>query len=133
VTSVSLATSPAPAAPAALEGVWLYVPAASDRTDRLYPPEYIELRIQRASDGITGRYRARYTITNRPLSPAVQFQFSGPESKGTYPWLGPNDSTGSVDLRLEGRNTLRVEWKATRHPDDMLVSGVAVLTRRESR
>lgn len=130
-----------PAAPSAsahrsLAGSWYYVRSAgaSGLRDDVYPPEYIEAVIIEESGTLRGRYRARYRIPDRAISPEVVFQFSGragPES-ARLPWTGPGGAKGEVRLRLLSANSIEVAWIAAELGTAQgLGSGSATLVRRQ--
>jgi hypothetical protein len=128
--AVPKAPDPAPT----FAGTWLY--AGGKRTaedERLYRPEYIELRIQDNGGQLYGEYRSRYAVTDLPISPAVNFRFQGnPAGSATLPWKGPNGSSGTVALKLLNRNAMQVDWKLTDAGDSGigLEFGTAILVRR---
>ena len=115
-----------------LSGEWLFVPSHA-KSSGLYPPEYIELRVSEESGILRGRYRARYHIADRAISPTVMFQFEGRAGTdgASLPWKGIGGSRGEVTLRLLGGSTLQVEWVATQMGNELgLISGTATLVRR---
>jgi hypothetical protein len=122
---------PAPARPS-LEGQWLFAPSASTHGEGYYP-EYIELRLSESSGVIHGSYQARYRVTDRAISPAVNFHFegrTGPEG-GVLPWQGPGGAQGEVTLRLLSSGRLEVDWVAHRLGRELgLISGASTLVRR---
>jgi len=117
-----------------LSGAWVYVPPKVPAVSKsLYPPEFIEAVIAGENGVLRGRYRARYRVTDRPISPEVRFHFEGPAGDGaaTLPWTGPGGATGEVSLKLISNNALELSWVATELGSQMdLVSGKAVLVRR---
>ncbi len=116
-----------------LSGEWLFVPSSHTKKAGLYPPEYIELRVTEESGILHGRYRARYRITDRAISPMVSFQFEGrSEADGTsLPWSGIGGAQGEVSLRLLNSGALEVNWVATQMGGELeLISGTATLVRR---
>ena len=124
------ARPPAPSL-ARLAGAWLYAPAEPPpRTDLVYPPEYIELRITEEPGTIFGRYRARYIIPDRAVSPEVNFHFEGAAAAETFLWTGPGGASGEVRLKRLAADSLEVTWWATELGKYLgLASGTAVLTR----
>jgi curved DNA-binding protein CbpA len=118
-----------------LVGSWYYAittPAPSGRG--LYPPEYIEAVIREESGYLVGRYRARYRVTDRAISPEVVFQFSGKSqlNAARLPWLGSGGSRGEVSLKLLTENSIEIAWIANQLGDSLgLGSGTAVLVRRQ--
>lgn len=133
--------SPAPSPKAAagtrsLSGRWYYVkPAGGEPARNLYPPEYIECAILDEAAGlIRGRYRARYRVTDRAISPEVVFQFAGAASRDSavLSWTGAGGATGEVRIRLVSANTMELAWVASdlgRYQG--LGYGTAVLVRRQ--
>ena len=101
----------------------------------MYRPEYIELRIHEAGGLLAGDYKARYRITDRALSPNVEFHLSGAPaldagSKAVLPWTSAHGTTGRIQLHLLNRNSLKTEWNVAEGATAMdLVSGNAILTR----
>ncbi len=113
-------------------GDWLYVAGIRKNSTSLYPPEYIELRITEDGSGLHGRYRARYRVRDRAISPAVSFTFDGsPDVEGVIPWTGPGGAYGQVRLQMMPGGMLSVSWAADRMGKELdLVSGRAVLIRK---
>ena len=126
----------APAVPASspFAGAWVYVPprlAVSEAP--LYPPEFIETVILEEGGFLRGRYRARYRITDRPISPEVRFQFAGKPSgdRALLTWNGPGGSEGELQLRLLKPGVMELRWAAFELGSQLgLASGTAVLVRR---
>ncbi len=123
-----------PAAASTFAGTWVYVPPRlPPRESQLYPPEYVEAVIQHAGETVRGRYRARYRVPDRAISPVVAFQFEGSadRSPAVLTWSGPAGAAGDVRLTLLPSGNLRVDWVATSLGGQLgLASGTAVLTRR---
>ncbi|MEZ5352251.1 MAG: J domain-containing protein [Bryobacteraceae bacterium] len=115
-------------------GTWLFVPGNRKSGEDLYPPEYIELTVARDGDFLWGHYRARYRVTDRAISPEVNFEF---ESKLPAPeriaWSGNGGAKGEVRLKMLSENRLSVDWftKSFGH-SPALGSGTAVLVRRDA-
>lgn len=79
-----------------------------------------------------GRYRARYRVADRAISPVVVFQFEGRASQDStqLQWSG-SDAKGEGQLKLLSRDSMEVTWWATDLGKGMgLASGTAVLIRR---
>ncbi len=115
-----------------IAGDWLFVATPEIRTTG-YPPEYIELRVVENHGALRGRYRARYRVADRAISPNVAFQFEGraPPGGGVLPWRGAGGSQGEVTLRLLDNGNLDVEWSANRLGEELgLISGKARLVRK---
>jgi hypothetical protein len=117
----------------ALAGEWLYVPQPNTPGSGLYPPEFIELRVTEDGGLVRGRYRARYRITDRAISPTVTFEFQGQavENGACLPWIGPGGAHGEVTLRLLTARALEVTWVVSHLGSEMgLISGTATLVRK---
>ena len=121
-----------PHTPQTIAGEWFFVPSPAIKNTE-YPPEYIELRVSDDHGAIRGRYRARYRVADRAISPNVVFQFEGralPEG-GILPWRGAGGSQGEVTLRLLANGDLDVEWTADQMGEELgLISGKARLIRK---
>jgi curved DNA-binding protein CbpA len=115
-------------------GTWYYeVPRDSGVGRGLYPPEYIEAVIREESGYLIGRYRARYRVADRSISPEVVFQFSGKGGAGgaRLPWIGIGGARGEVTLKLVTQDTLEIAWIASELGQRLgLGSGTARLARR---
>ena len=113
--------------------MWLYAGGKkSDRDQGLYRPEYIELRISEEGGVVHGEYRSRYTVTDLPISPAVDFSFKGSAASPTLHWRGLKGSSGTVSLKMLNRNAMQVDWKVA-DPGESgigLEFGTATLLRR---
>jgi len=122
---------PAPPNPG-WNGDWVYVPGIHDAGNTLYPPEFIQLRITQDGSQLHGRYRARYMVSDRAISPAVNFQFDGtPDSEGVLSWTGPGGASGQVHLQMTSNGMLQVSWEADQMGNELgLISGKAFLIRR---
>lgn len=116
-------------------GFWFYSKAEQQRgkSSGLYPPEFIEATITEQNGLIRGRYRSRYKIVDRAISPDVSFEFTG-AAHGTSmvaPWSGPGGSKGEITLKMTGENALKIDWTTTELGSSQgLVTGTATLTRR---
>jgi hypothetical protein len=117
-------------------GFWFYAkPAPSQRAkaSSLYAPEFIETTITEQNGVVKGRYRSRYKIVDRAISPDVTFEFTGTTNGSTVicPWIGPGGSKGELTLRMAGENGLSVDWTTTELGSIQgLITGTATLTRR---
>lgn len=133
-TSAESSAAPGPLPSNPLEGTWLFQPARTETAEKkLYPPKYIELRIQADAGTLFGRYRSSYEVHDQALSPNVNFNFQSPAagSQARATWLGPGGARGSVELRLLNPMNLQVDWKAEQTAPGLdLVSGTAVLVKR---
>jgi hypothetical protein len=123
---------PAPP-PAGFAGSWLYSQIKHDLApDNVYPAEYVEVVVTEEAGVLAGRYRARYRVADRLISPEVAFQFTGQASQDTAQlrWTG-SGATGEGRLKLLSPTSLEVTWWATQLGRNLgLASGTAVLTRR---
>lgn len=122
-------------APPGLAGFWFYVKPAmgqENKNQELYPPEFIEATIVEENGMVKGKYRSRFQIVDRAISPDVNFTFHGPAgSAGPFSWVGAGGARGELTLKLTSENQLRVEWSASELGSQQgLVSGTAVLKRR---
>jgi len=140
VRSSTAAPAPAPVRPdrpstASLAGFWFYVKPALGQENQnrtLYPPEFIEATIIDENGVLKGRYRSRFQIVDRAISPDVNFTFTVPTgATGPYYWTGAGGAKGEVTLKLTSENQLRLEWSASELGSQQgLASGTAVLRRR---
>lgn len=118
-----------------LSGFWFYAKPTDGQKNKnksLYLPEYIEATINEDGGGIHGRYRSRFLIADRAISPEVDFTFSG-TLNGTQcscQWSGAGGARGELTLKLTGDNSMRIDWIASDLGSLGLGSGTAVLTRR---
>lgn len=121
-------------APRTLSGSWYYLrPPNSPLSPDVYPPEFIEALIVEENGVLRGKYRARYRVTDRAISPDVMFQFSGKAGydSARLPWHGAAGARGEVRLRLLTQNSMEVGWIANELGSSQgLGSGTAVLVRR---
>jgi hypothetical protein len=133
-TAVTPAPAPAPPAQPAYAGTWFYARSKTPELSAFYLPEYIEAVIVEEAGELRGRYRARYKVADRAISPDVRFQFSGPADSEAprLAWTGGGGAKGEVRLKLLSENSLEVDWTASRLGASLgLSSGTAVLTRRQ--
>jgi curved DNA-binding protein CbpA len=120
-----------------LAGFWFYAKPSlgpRNKNQALYPPQFIEVTINEESGVIYGRYRARFEVADRPISPDVNFTFTGPSSpasQSSFPWTGSGGAKGDLTLKFISENSVKVDWKATEMGTQLgLDGGTAVLTRR---
>jgi len=118
-----------------LTGFWFYVKppdGQKNKNQSLYPPEYIEASITEENGVLHGRYRSRFRIVDRAISPDVDFSFSAPTSPSiSCQWIGAAGAKGDLTLRLLTENSIRIDWKASDLGSQQgLISGTAVLTRK---
>ena len=117
----------------AFAGEWLFLPHPKIHSDGLYPPEYIELRVAERGGSLCGKYRARYHVTDRAISPNVTFDFQGQggDKDAHLPWTGPNGERGLVTLHLLTNSAMEVTWVVSRLGNEAgLISGTATLVRK---
>jgi curved DNA-binding protein CbpA len=115
-------------------GEWYYAkPAKSGDGDGMCPPIYIDVEISESRGKVTGKYSARYAVGERPISPFVEFEFTGAvhQRAADLEWSGLGGAAGRVRLKLLSARSLRVEWSADKVGQGMgLASGIATLVRR---
>ena len=117
-------------------GFWFYAKPKTgqvNKNESLYPPEYIEATITEDGGVIRGRYRSRFRIADRAISPEVNFTFSGTANGQQYNclWTGAGGAAGELTLKLTSDNSMRIDWTASQLGSQQgLSSGTAVLTRR---
>jgi curved DNA-binding protein CbpA len=123
-------------APRHFAGFWFYAKPPEGQTNKnqsLYLPEYIEATILEDNGMIHGRYRSRFVIADRAISPDVDFTFSGTPggTQSTCQWTGAGGAKGDLTLKLTSENSMRIDWVASELGSQQgLGSGTAVLTRR---
>lgn len=126
------APKPAVRAPDPFAGRWFFSKDYFTPEQGLYPPEYVELVLNHEAGNIHGRYRATYRVTDKTLSPDVQFSFSGHTDAAApeLPWVGIHGARGQIRLKPLTENSMQVSWWATELPRAaQLASGTAVLIR----
>jgi curved DNA-binding protein CbpA len=114
-------------------GFWFFAPGGERTNKNLYPPQFIEAVLTEHNGVVHGRYRSRYRIVDRAISPDVNFEFSGtPAGPGLVtPWIGSGGARGRVTLSMTGENSLKFDWTAIELGTTQgLASGTATLTRR---
>jgi len=141
VAGASVAQAPATATAAppqttrdALKGTWIYSAGPRQSSSNAqYAAEYIELLITEREGTLWGRYRARYQVPDRAISPEVQFFFEGSaDGERRFTWRGQGSSAGEVQLQLLSKNTLSVNWFTSQLGSNlMLGSGTATLVRMQ--
>jgi hypothetical protein len=120
-----------------LAGFWFYAkPSLGQRNKNqaLYPPQFIEITINEESGMTSGRVRARFEVADRPISPDVNFTFTGPSTPGpqaSFPWTGSAGARGDLTFKFISENSVKFDWTATDLGTQLgLEGGTAVLTRR---
>jgi DnaJ domain len=115
-------------------GFWAYM---YDRNFRrkagTYAPQFIETSIEEKDGAIHGKFKARYLIPDRPVSPNVRFEFEGkPEgTSAKLPWKGEGGSQGELEIHLISATEMEFIWHATELGQSLaLGSGTAILLRR---
>ena len=115
-------------------GFWFFSKATQpNRNKNLYYPEFIEATLTEQNGLVHGRYRSRYQIVDRAISPDVNFEFSGTPTSGTMvcTWTGPGGAKGQLTLKMVGENDLKIDWTASDIGTIQgLASGTATLSRR---
>ena len=125
--------APQPARPGSISGTWIFsAPSVRTSPPGRYAAEYIEMLVTEKDSLLWGRYRARYKVPDRAISPEVQFFFEGVSAgERRYAWRGEAGSAGEIQLRLLPDATLSVIWFTNQFGRGLtLASGTAVLVRR---
>ncbi len=114
-------------------GFWFFAPGGERTNKSLYPPQFIEAVLTERNGVVHGKYRSRYRIVDRAISPDVNFEFTGAVAGTglTSPWTGVGGAKGQVTLTLTGENSLKLDWTASDLGTTQgLASGTATLMRR---
>jgi hypothetical protein len=115
-------------------GFWYFARTAqTPKNKNLYPPEFIEAVLTEANGVVHGKYRSRYQIVDRAISPDVNFEFSGSPSGGviTCQWIGQGGAKGQLVVHMADENNIKVDWTANEMGTVQgLASGTATLARR---
>ncbi|MDQ6758290.1 MAG: DnaJ domain-containing protein [Acidobacteriota bacterium] len=122
------------AQPASVSGNWLYVPKPDDGKKNLYPPEYIELRINNRAGILRGQYHGKYRVSDRAISSEINFRFEGKqgENVSVLPWSGNNGAKGELRIKRLSDESMEVHWITTTFgQSNTLASGTAVLYRSD--
>jgi curved DNA-binding protein CbpA len=126
-------TKPLGSDPHQFAGFWFFAPTLERNNKNLYPPQFIEAVLTEKNGQIHGKYRSRYEIVDRAISPDVNFEFTGMATGTTWAtlWTGFGGARGQVTLSLTGENSLKLDWTASDLGSSQgLTSGTATLTRR---
>jgi curved DNA-binding protein CbpA len=115
-------------------GFWFFARSSQKpQAGSVYPPEFIEAVLTEENGVVHGKYRSRYRIVDRAISPDVNFEFTGSPSGAAMncAWLGPGGAKGRLTLRLTDEYSMKVDWTASEVGTVQgLASGTATLTRR---
>lgn len=116
----------------ALEGEWVYAPTEPEqRKAGFYPPEFIDLKLVSNQGGLRGQYRARYHVTDRPISPDVAFTLTPNVGPNNFLWESSNGSKGTLKVSSINADSIRIEWHTTVYSrGPALTAGTATLVRR---
>jgi DnaJ domain len=129
-----LASAATPQIHNAFVGFWVFPrPREKNKDKTLYPPEFIEASIVERDGSLHGRYRSRYHISDRAISPNVNFEFEGKANGkfAKFPWRGDGGSRGEVQIKLISDHSMEVVWSASDLGQSLaLRAGTAVLMRR---
>ena len=115
-----------------LEGEWVYAPTQPEKKKvGFYPPEFIDLKLVRDEGGLRGQYHARYQISDKPISPDVEFALSPDGEQNKFIWQASNGSKGTFKISAIDPNVIRVEWRTTVFSHKpALTAGTATLVKR---
>jgi curved DNA-binding protein CbpA len=114
-------------------GFWFFARNTQPKNKNLYPPEFIEAVLTEQNGVVHGKYRSRYQIVDRAISPDVNFEFSGSPAGPVISclWNGPGGARGQLTVHMTDENSIRVDWSASEMGSVQgLASGTATLTRR---
>lgn len=116
-------------------GFWFFARSSfqTPHNTNLYPPEFIEAVLTEQNGVVHGRYRSRYQIVDRAISPDVNFEFTGSPSGPVIvsAWSGTGGARGQITLRMTDENSIKIDWTASELGSIQgLASGTATLTRR---
>lgn len=116
----------------ALEGEWVYAPTEPEKKKAgFYPPEYIDLKLFSNEGHLHGQYRARYHVTDKPISPDVEFVLTPDGENNRFTWQGPNGTRGTFKISSVDPNVIRIEWRTTVFGRQAaLTAGTATLVKR---
>ncbi|MGA8027348.1 MAG: DnaJ domain-containing protein [Bryobacteraceae bacterium] len=127
------AMAPKPLYQNPLEGEWVYAPSHPEKhKPGFYPPEFIDLKLFWHDGGLHGQYRARYEVTDRPISPEVSFTlFPAAKDSRKLLWQSNNGSRGTLKVSAIDASSIRIEWRTTVFAaGPALTAGTATLVRR---
>ncbi|MBV8897792.1 MAG: DnaJ domain-containing protein [Acidobacteriaceae bacterium] len=115
-----------------LEGEWVYAPTEPEkRKAGFYPPEYIDLKLFSNEGHLHGQYRARYHVTDKPISPDVEFVLTPDGESNRFTWQAPNGTRGTFKISSVDPNVIRIEWRTTVFGRQAaLTAGTATLVKR---
>jgi hypothetical protein len=115
-----------------LEGEWVYAPSQPEKKKPgFYAPEYIDLKLFSNDGRLHGQYRARYHVTDKPISPDVEFVLSADGENNKFTWQAPNGTRGTFKISAIDPNVIRIEWRTTVFGRQAaLTAGTATLVKR---
>jgi hypothetical protein len=115
-----------------LEGEWVYAPTEPEKKKAgFYPPEYIDLKLFSNDGRLRGQYRARYHVTDKPISPDVEFALSPDGEANKFTWQAANGTRGTFKISSIEPNAIRIEWRTTVFGRQAaLTAGSATLVKR---
>jgi len=116
-----------------LEGEWVYAPKEPEkRKPGLYPPEFIDLKLFWNEGALHGQYRARYEVTDKPISPDVSFVLAAADKNShRFMWQSSNGSRGTLKISSIDPTSIKIEWRTTVFTTGpALTAGTATLVRR---
>ncbi len=134
VAPATIVTTPAGAGHGnPLAGEWVYVSKEPEtQKPGFYPPESIDLKLFLSEGLLRGQYKARYHVSDQPVSPDVDLLLLPADRKSQkFIWESANGSRGRLKIRPMDSNTIRVEWRTTVYSTQRaLTAGTATLVRR---
>jgi curved DNA-binding protein CbpA len=119
-------------------GNWLYTPQAGETTDPgAYPAVYAELLLAEENGDLVGRYRAKYKVGDKPISPEVVLRIRARAPLGKQvraEWSSGNGAKGVLEMTLRRPGLMSVAWWTTEFGrQQQLTSGGAVLVLQQSQ
>lgn len=118
-------------------GNWLYTPQAGETTDPgAYPAVYAELLLAEENGDLVGRYRAKYKVADKAISPEVELRIRGRAPLGKQvraEWSSGNGAKGVLEMTLRRPGLMGVTWWTTEFGRQLqLTSGSAVLVWQQA-
>lgn len=97
--------------PKKMDGVWVYViDPRNQPAVWAYAAEAVELELQERDGLMTGNYRSRYKIPDKPMHQELAFQFSGQTKKTEFAWSA-GKLRGQIYLKLHPNDLMEASWE----------------------